>query len=148
MPSYRHTQRGTVLLAIYGTIAGGIAVFLALSGAPAPLIPGIAMIVLVAAAALFSSLTVSVSREQISLRFGVGLIRRRFRIGDIRHVGIIRNRWWSGWGVRFTPHGWLYSVSGFDAVRIVLTNGRTYNVGTDEPTELLTAIQAAIEQDT
>ena len=148
MPSYRHTQRGTVLLAIYGTIAGGIAVFLALSGAPAPLIPGIAMIVLVAAAALFSSLTVSVSREQISLRFGVGLIRRRFRIGDIRHVGIIRNRWWYGWGVRFTPHGWLYSVSGFDAVRIVLTNGRTYNVGTDEPTELLTAIQAAIEQDT
>ena len=148
MPSYRHTQRGTVLLAIYGTIAGGIAVFLALSGAPAPLIPGIAMIVLVAAAALLSSLTVSVSREQISLRFGVGLIRRRFRIGDIRHVGIIRNRWWYGWGVRFTPHGWLYSVSGFDAVRIVLTNGRTYNVGTDEPTELLTAIQAAIEQDT
>ena len=46
------------------------------------------------------------------------------------------------------PHGWLYSVSGFDAVKIVLTNGRTYNVGTDEPTELLTAIQAAIEQDT
>ncbi|MEE8130323.1 MAG: hypothetical protein V3T48_08555 [Vicinamibacterales bacterium] len=137
-----------MLLAIYGTIAGGIAVFLALSGAPAPLIPGVAMIVLVAAAALFSSLTVSVSREQISLRFGVGLIRRRFRIGDIRHVGIIRNRWWYGWGVRFTPHGWLYGVSGFDAVRIELTNGRTYNVGTDEPTELLTAIQAAIEQDT
>ena len=148
MPSYRHTQRGTVLLAIYGTIAGGIAVFLALSGAPARLVPGIAMIVLVAAAALFSNLTVSVTREQISLRFGVGLIRRRFRIGDIHHVSIIRNRWWYGWGVRFTPHGWLYSVSGFDAVRIVLTSGRPYNVGTDEPTDLLTAIQAAIEQET
>ena len=57
----------------------------------------------------------------------------------------MRNLWYYGWGIRYTPHGWLFNVSGLDAVELELKNGRTWRVGTDEPVELLAAIQAAAE---
>ena len=145
MHSYRHTQRGTQLVVAYVLVAGGIAAFQALYGASSPLIPGIAMLVLAVAACLFYSLTVSVSREQISLRFGVGLVRKNFRTSDVRNVDVVPNRWYYGGAVKRTPHGWQYSVSGLDAVELTLTDGRKYRVGTDEPKKLLAAIRAVIE---
>jgi hypothetical protein len=53
-----------------------------------------------------------------------------------------RNRWWYGWGIRLTPHGWLYNVWGLDAVEIRRTNGRTLRVGTDDAAPLVEAIRA------
>lgn len=108
-------------------------------------IPAIVIVVLVVVTCLFFSLTVSVSREAISIRFGVGLVRKTFHIRDIQDVRAVRNRWYYGWGLRYTPHGWLYNVSGLDAVELELKNGRTYRVGTDQPVELLAAIRAAVE---
>ena len=46
-----------------------------------------------------------------------GLIRRRIRIADIRSAAAVRNRWYYGWRLRLTPHGWLYNVSGLNAVQ-------------------------------
>jgi len=145
MPSYRHTQLGTLLLAVFGLLAVGIAVIVAQANASLGLIPLIVIAVLVVVACLFSSLTVGVSPETISIRFGVGLIRKSFRIRDIRDARAVRNRWYYGWGVRYTPHGWLYNVSGLDAVELELKDGRKYRVGTDEPGQLLAAVRAAVE---
>ena len=96
--------------------------------------------------ALFANLTVTVSSGRLFVRFGVGLIRKSFRIGDIVGVDSVRNRWYYGWGVRYTPHGWLFTVSGLDAVEIALENGRKYRIGTDEPQTLLAAIRAVSER--
>ena len=142
------TQRGTLLLTVFGLLAVGIAVMVAEADGSLGLIPAIVIVVLVVVACLFFSLTVSVSGEAISIRFGVGLIRKSFRIRDVRDVRAVRNRWYYGWGIRYTPHGWLYNVSGLDAVELELKNGRTYRVGTDEPGELLAAIRAAAERPT
>jgi len=90
----------------------------------------------------FHSLTVTVSREYIVLRFGIGLIWKRFSVIDVQEATIVRNRWYYGWGIRLTPHGWLFNVSGFNAVEIRLKNGRKYRIGTDKPVELLSAIKA------
>ncbi len=95
---------------------------------------------------LFGWLTVEVSDEHVVWWFGPGLIRRRIRVADIRSVAALRNRWYYGWGLRLTPHGWLYNVSGLDAVELELVNGRRVRVGTDEPQELVRAIQSAIGQ--
>jgi hypothetical protein len=94
--------------------------------------------------ALFHSLTVEVVRGELRLRFGVGLIRRRFAIADVHDTRIHRTRWWYGWGIRLTPHGWLFSVSGFDAVGIELKDGKKYLIGSDEPKKLLAAITTAM----
>lgn len=52
----------------------------------------------------------------------------------------MRNKWWYGWGIRLTPHGWLYNVSGLDAVELHLTGGRKVRLGTAEPAQLSRAI--------
>lgn len=145
MHSYRRTQRGTLLVTAFGLIAAGEAVIFARYGA-SPLIPAMAIFVLAVAACVFCCLTVSVSPEQITLRFGVSPIRKSFLVSDVRTVSIARNRWYDGWGARYTAQGWLYSVSGLDAVEIVLKNGRKHRIGTDDPTGLLSAIRAAIER--
>ncbi len=93
---------------------------------------------------LFHSLTVRISRSDIALSFGVGLIRKRFPIGDIRSVRIARNRWYNGWGIRKIRGGWLYNVSGFDAIEIQLKNERKYRIGTDQPEKLLAAVESAL----
>ena len=74
---------------------------------------------------------------------GPGLIRRSFAVPSIRTAQAVRNHWYYGWGIRLTPHGWLFNVSGLDAVQIRLENGRQYRIGTDRPEELLAAIQEA-----
>ena len=93
---------------------------------------------------LFSILTVKVDGEEVSVRFGVGLIRKRFPLSEIESHSAVRNPWYYGWGLRRTPIGWLYNVSGLEAVEITLKDGRKVRIGTDDPTGLDAAIGAAL----
>jgi hypothetical protein len=147
MNRYKHTQVGTAILwsmglAILGT--GAITIGLVGSGEPVPPVVGVCVVVLLLSMAIFGSLTVAVSEEQVRLWFGPGLIRKSFGVRDIRDAAIVRNRWYYGWGIRLTPHGWLFNVSGLDAVELRLGSGRTFRIGTDEPAELLRAIQSVL----
>ena len=147
---YEHTQRGTLILWVVGgpaVVTTGLTVLLARSELYIAVVPGLVTLLLVACAYLFSSLTVSVARGHLLLAFGPGLIRKSFVVASICHARIVQNPWYYGWGIRFMPNGWLYNVSGFDAVEIRLTNGQTYRIGTDEPSRLLAAIEAGTTQD-
>jgi len=93
----------------------------------------------------FNSLTVIIREDNLEVRFGPGLIKKKFELQDIKSCRAVRNSWYNGWGIRMIPHGWLYNVSGFGAVEIELTNGRRYRIGTDVPKELENAIQQAIQ---
>jgi hypothetical protein len=73
--------------------------------------------------------------------FGPGIIRKRVRLAEIAVCEPIRIRWWYGWGIHLTPYGWLYNVSGFEAVAITLRDGRNLAVGTDDPHGLVDAIR-------
>jgi hypothetical protein len=66
------------------------------------------------------------------------------RLAEIVGCEPIRIRWWYGWGIHLTPCGWLYNVSGFDAVAITLRNGKKVALGTDDPYGLVTAIRDSI----
>ena len=39
----------------------------------------------------------------------------------------------------------LYNVAGMDAIELKLTNGRVFRIGTDEPDQLLQAIQSQLK---
>ena len=56
----------------------------------------------------------------------------------------VRNPFYYGWGTRLTPHGWLYNVSGFDAVEVEFKTGKKVRIGTDESQTLDAAIQEAV----
>jgi len=110
---------------------------------PAPIA---AIPVFLAGIVLFYCLTVEIGDNLLEIRFGTGLIRKSFEIKDIERAYPVRNRWYYGWGIRLTPHGWLFNISGLDAVEIVLTSGKRYRIGTDEPERLAEEITGAIRQ--
>ena len=135
---YRHTQFGTLTVSV---LVAGV-VILALVGCVVewnPVAIGVFLILLVCVA-LFYSLTVEISDNHLEIRFGVGIIKKRLDIKDIEKAYPVRNRWYYGWGIRLTPHGWLYNVSGLDAVEIVMSYGTRYGIGTDQPNELVRVI--------
>jgi hypothetical protein len=82
--------------------------------------------------------------EELEARFGPGPIRKRFKLNEIESCQVVKNHWYYGWGIRLTPHGWLYNVSGFHAVEIKLRTGKKFRIGTDVPQELEEAIRQAI----
>ena len=152
MYHYENTQPGTFIRIMTGTwvvFSGVLAgVMLALGEKEAAIVVGVITVMLTVingiVFVLFHSLTVRISPSDIAISFGVGLIRKRFPIGDIRSVRIARNRWYNGWGIRMIRGGWLYNVSGFDAIEIQLKNERKYRIGTDQPMKLLAAVESAL----
>lgn len=96
-------------------------------------------------AVLFSALTVVVTDEELRFSFGPGFWERRFAIGDIERVEVVRNSALDGWGIRYTHHGWLYNVSGLNAVELTIRGEGQIRIGTDEPETLKQAVDRARE---
>ncbi len=89
---------------------------------------------------LFSSLTISVGRQALAWRFGPGLINKEVPLSDITAARIVRTRLLDGIGIHYTRHGWLYSVSGRDAVVVTMKDGSSLALGTNDPVGLWEAI--------
>jgi hypothetical protein len=143
MLRYDHRQRGTL---VRGILLGGAAACALLSGLfrEVPSVLMVVVVVLVVSAYLFSSMTVQVDGEALSWTFGPGMIRKRVPLAEIRRAGVTRTRWYEGWGIHKTARGWLYNVSGFDAVVVLRKDGTQFLLGTDEPARLRDAINCAI----
>lgn len=143
-PSYEHTQVGYVTgtaLALGGLIA--YASFRAEKEVPGW--TGLAMAGgFGVGALLFSSLTVTIEDEALRFYFGPGFWERRIPLSDLREVRVVRNSPWYGWGIRYTPHGWLYNVSGLRAVELTVRDEGTLRIGTGEPKILKEAIERAL----
>jgi hypothetical protein len=138
---YEHTQIGHViiwsLLAIILIVSG----FAGLSHREIPLVVSIILLVCLV---LFYKLRITIEDETLCASFGPRIIRKRVRLAEIVGCEPIRIRWWYGWGIHLTPFGWLYNVSGLDAVAITLRAGRRFALGTDDPHGLTAAIRDAI----
>jgi hypothetical protein len=141
MHTYRHIQFGTLTIGflLMGlALAGAIAV--STGGHPVALTVFVILLLLIP---LVYNLTVEIRQRKIVVFFGIGLIRRTFDLDDVCSARPVRNHWFYGWGVRLTPHGWMFNVSGLDAVELILASGRKFRIGTDEPQRLAEAIRQA-----
>jgi len=145
METYRHTQTGWLMLACAAVILG-FSVWVLGEVSEAERFPGgvIAFSVVAVLVVLFGWLTVIVSEDKVDIRFGVGLIRKRYDLKDFVDVQVVRNRWYYGWGIRMVPKGILYNVSGLDAVELKRANAKAVRIGTDEPQELKRALREAL----
>lgn len=96
------------------------------------------MFLLVGILASFSYLTTIVTQSYVRIVFGFGIFSKKFLVQDIASVSVVKNSWWYGWGIRFClrPRMWIFNVSGFDAVEIVMRDARVFRIGTDKPKEL------------
>lgn len=138
---YKHTQFGGTIALAMGAASVLVITTGAASGILAWMLPFVALMGLVFV--LFGSLTTEIDRNELRCYFGPGLIRRRFDLGEIESVEPVRNRWWYGWGVRLTPHGWMFNVSGLKAVELLLRSGKRFRIGTDRPDELARRLREA-----
>ena len=140
MSEYGHTQIGRVI--IWSLLVGAVLFALGATFESSPhrvtlLLACMLLIIL----ALFYKLTIRINNESLCASFGIGVIRKRVPTAEIAGCQPIRIRWWNGWGIHLTPYGWLYNVSGLDAVAITLRNGRKFALGTDDPHGLTAAIR-------
>ena len=139
---YEHTQVGYLIIVAMATAMGLIGVVLANVG-----INWIAigtLVVIAVTLVLFYSLTVVIWEDELKVRFGLGLIRKRFKLNEIESCQVIKNPWYYGWGIRLTPHGMLFRVSGLRAVQIKFRTGKRFQIGTDVPQELEETIRQTI----
>ncbi len=140
---YHHRQPAILLRAV---LLGG-AVACALLSRVIPEVPGVVVAVvvaLVAGAYVFSSLTIHVDEQAVRWAFGPGIIRKAVPLAEIQRADATRTRWYEGWGIHKTRRGWLYNVSGFDAVVVRRHDGSQFLLGTDEPGRLRDSINRAV----
>jgi hypothetical protein len=128
-----------------GSIVGGALLVLVLLGGTRAS-PGAALVALflILVGLLFATLTVEVDAREIRVRFTGGIVRKRVPVAEVSRHRAVRNPWYYGWGIHKLRGGWIWNVSGFDAVELVLGDGSVWRVGTDDPDALERAIAAVV----
>lgn len=137
---YRHTQPGTVLRVIYLIITAWLLMTAVLFTWLLYIVVGMMSLVFL----LFHSLTVTIDDVFIRVSFGPGLLRKRIPLSRVVSCRPVRNRLWYGFGIRYIFDGWMWNVSGMDAVQLTYEDGHHFRIGTDEPEALAAAITVAI----
>ncbi len=131
MKTYQHTQWANTILAFLIPSFLGLAIgsifFHALI---------LVAIIIGVTCWIFRSMTIEISNSELVWYFGSGLPRKSASLSEVVSAETIRTSFLNGWGIHYTPRGWLYNVSGFDAVAIKLRNGKQFCLGTDEPEKL------------
>lgn len=149
---YSHTQSGWWALGALGVGGAGLLAAIvivsdrrsaAASAAPTIFILGVALAILLLTAGLFSTLNVRVTSDELLWRFGPGALRFRLPLSEIATVLPARTPLWAGIGIHWIGSGWVYNVSGRDAVEITRRDGKKVWIGTGEPAVLATAIESA-----
>ena len=144
MKQYKHTQVGYLLLTLYSIVVLFLGYFNIMTNFhPLTLI---CLIIILIVLGMFSRLTVTVDDQMIKIRFGLGIVRKTFPLNEIETHRSVKNPWYYGWGIRFTPRGWLFNVSGFSAIELQMKNGKRYRIGTDDPDNLAEALDEALDK--
>ncbi|MES2223898.1 MAG: hypothetical protein V4469_03120 [Patescibacteria group bacterium] len=153
MTTYKHTQIGYLMLTVTAVVfALFVSAHIMSLSEPASIDSGTnlavtaVMLLILLILVSFTTLTTSIDGQYLRIKFGYGIFNKKFLLSEIASATSVKNRWYYGWGVKvwFWPYMWIYNISGFDAVEIVLKNGKIYRIGTDAPKELEEVIKKAI----
>lgn len=153
MTSYKHTQIGYLMLVVMlAVLVLFVWVYITASAEPPSVDSGpnfavsAIMVLILFILASFATLTASIDENYLRIKFGYGIFAKKFALNQIASVQAVKNHWYYGWGIRlwFWPFMLIYNVSGFDAVEIIMKNGKIYRIGTDVPGELEAAIKRAL----
>jgi hypothetical protein len=142
---YQHSQRSAAALFLL-CVAAVIPIGLVVSGALATVPVGVrltvlaASIVMLVSAFVFSSLTIAIRDGQLSWWFGPGVVKKTVPLSTIVSAEATTTSIFNGWGIHLTTRGWLYNVSGRQAVLVTQADGKRFLLGTDEPDSLVQAI--------
>ena len=143
MSQYKHTQIGYFFLTVYGAVL--LIIISLFIFTDYSLLAMIGLIIMLIALGIFASMTVKISAQKMKIQLGLGAIRKEFPIKDIKTYRVVTHPWYYGWGIRYTPRGWIFRVSGNSGIELQMKSGKLYQVGTDEPQKLTGAINQALK---
>ncbi|MBI4158142.1 MAG: hypothetical protein HY505_00765 [Candidatus Yanofskybacteria bacterium] len=153
MTSYKHTQIGYLMLVITLAVLVLFAWAQITARAEPPSVDSgtnfaitAIMVLILFILASFATLTVSIDENYLRIKFGYGIFRKRFAVNEIVSAKRVENHWYYGWGIRgwSWPYMWIFNISGFDAVELIMKNGKIYRIGTDTSKELEEAVKKAV----
>ena len=91
---------------------------------------------------IFYKMTITIDNESISFKLGIGLLGKSYKISDIQSCRSVKNSFIYGWGIHKIPKGWLYNVSGFNAIEITFKDtDKVVRIGTNKPDEIVELIK-------
>ena len=95
--------------------------------------------------ACFNKITITITKTTLSFSMGVGLIKKTYPMSDIQSCTPVKNNIMNGWGIRRILGGWLYNVSGFQAIELRFKNeNKIIRIGTNKPEEVVTEVKKFI----
>ena len=141
--TYEHTQIGRVTIVTL-IVAILVTLVIASTARQAPL--AIVVALLAVLLTQFATMTTRVADGVLSVRMGAGIFRRRIALTNVRQVAVINHLWVWGWGIRWTPRGWQWNISGTRGVELTYGNGHRFRVGSDEPEALAAAIASWLDK--
>jgi hypothetical protein len=144
MKTYQHTQTANWILFLLAAVGLSPLVIGPLHSRPMPFVLFLLLPIMLVLGWLFRSLTIEITGDELRWRFGPGWIHKRVPLTEVASAKAVRTNLIEGWGIHYSRFGWLYNVSGFDAVAICLKNGKRFCLGTDEPEKLAAQLDPTI----
>lgn len=96
---------------------------------------------------LFFKLESKVFEDRVEIKFGIGLIKKTIDLKSVEELHKVTNKFWYGWGIRFTPHGWLWNISGYEAVQFKIKGQqRGFRLGCRNHEEMYQAIKTQLDK--
>jgi hypothetical protein len=144
MNPYKHTQIGYLLIIVFSVVIlliGNLVIDTDFN-------PGtvLLLVFMVLCLGTFATLTVEVDDQSINLRFGIGLLRKHFLLQNVEASRPVKNPLYYAWGIHAIPGGWVFNVSGLQAIELQMKNGRRYRIGTDDAQSLMNAIETNLQK--
>jgi hypothetical protein len=151
METKKYTQFGTLSVVVMGSCLTFCIVMMIVSGfndlSPIGILGFIALIMIICLL-IFYKLTIYIDDTYIQFKLGIGLIAKKYLTSDIQSCKSVRNNPLSGIGIRKIPKGWLYNVSGLNAIELTFKNQKSIvRIGTNQPDEITEVISRMIKPD-
>lgn len=151
MYRYKFTQPGTFSMAVLVPVFG-LLLFLIFSSGLDDIVQIavfiFTLLVLSVSIMLFYKITIFIDDKHVSFSLGCGLFSKKYSLDEIKSCKPVRNPVLYGIGIRKIPGGWLYNVSGQNAIEVAFKNRRSViRIGTNKPEEVAAIINRLIKND-
>lgn len=85
----------------------------------------------------FYKLTIIIDNTHLTLKLGIGLFAKSYKLSDIKNCKPVKNPAYFGIGIWMLTDGWLYNVSGQSAIELTFYNMKSVvRIGTDKAQEI------------
>ena len=92
-------------------------------------------------------MVIEIDENQISFKFGIGLFKRTYQIYDLTSCSSVRSSLLNGFGIRKIANGWLYNISGLDAIELQFIDKKNViRIGTNKPDEISRIVNNLVEK--